>query len=80
MGTGAVQDASGVMAPQITDGEFEPVGDVEVTHRFVEAARSTYHLVTAGDPGARPVVLLHGFRHLHSENNRGSPDDCLHRV
>ena len=42
-------------------GEVEKIGDVEVTHWFVEAARSRYHFVTAGDPAHPAVVMLHGL-------------------
>jgi pimeloyl-ACP methyl ester carboxylesterase len=42
-------------------GEIEKIGAVEVSHWFVSAVRSRYHLVTAGDPEAPVVVLLHGL-------------------
>ncbi len=42
-------------------GEVEKLGDVEVTHGFVEVVRSRYHFVTAGDPAAPAVVMLHGL-------------------
>ena len=42
-------------------GDVEKLGAVEVTHHFVEVARSRYHFVTGGDPGAPPVVILHGL-------------------
>ncbi len=42
-------------------GEVEKLEDVEVTHWFVAAKRSRYHFVTAGDPEAPAVVLLHGL-------------------
>ncbi len=42
-------------------GEIEKVGDVEATHWFLEVARSRYHVVTAGDPAAPAVLMLHGF-------------------
>jgi pimeloyl-ACP methyl ester carboxylesterase len=42
-------------------GEQETLGEVVGTHWFVDAARITWHFVTAGDDGGRPVVLLHGF-------------------
>ena len=42
-------------------GEIEKLADLEVTHWFVEAVRSRYHFVTAGDPNSPTVVLLHGL-------------------
>ncbi len=33
-------------------GEVEKIADLEVTHWFVEAVRSRYHFVTAGDPNS----------------------------
>ena len=42
-------------------GEVEKLGDLEVTHCFVEVARSRYHFVTAGDPNAPALVMLHGL-------------------
>lgn len=49
-------------APPNQDGERETiVADTEVTHRFVDVAGSSYHLVTAGSPDDRAVLVLHGF-------------------
>ncbi|WP_326836396.1 alpha/beta hydrolase [Amycolatopsis rhabdoformis] len=46
------------------DGQRETLGAVEVTHHFEEApgavAPIRWHYVTAGDPSADTVVLLHG--------------------
>ena len=42
-------------------GEIEKLPGVEVSHWFVEVVRSRYHFVTAGDPAAPVVVLLHGL-------------------
>ena len=46
------------------DGETETVGSTQVTHRFVEVPGALlpvrWHVVTAGDPGAEPVLFVHG--------------------
>lgn len=43
------------------DGDTEQVRDTTVTHRFVDDGGTTYHVVTAGDPGNTLVLILHGM-------------------
>lgn len=46
------------------DGQNEKVGDVVITHRFVESAGATFplrwHLVTSGRVDSETLVLVHG--------------------
>jgi pimeloyl-ACP methyl ester carboxylesterase len=41
-------------------GEVEMLGDVELSHWFVDVIGSRYHFVTAGQPSNPPVIMLHG--------------------
>ncbi|MEM9651167.1 MAG: alpha/beta hydrolase [Actinomycetota bacterium] len=45
-----------------TDGEVETLWTgAEVTHRFVEAGDTTFHVVTSGEPTNPVIVFAHGF-------------------
>lgn len=37
------------------------IDDVEMNHKYVELNDITLHVVTAGNPEDKPIVLLHGF-------------------
>jgi pimeloyl-ACP methyl ester carboxylesterase len=53
-----------VPATASADGETELLGEVTVTHRFIDAPGDSetvrWHLVESGDPTADTVVFLHG--------------------
>ncbi|WP_196255717.1 alpha/beta fold hydrolase [Micromonospora sp. WMMD558] len=42
-------------------GHVEDVNGVPARHHYVEAAGTSWHVVTAGDPDKPPLVFLHGF-------------------